>query len=75
MKTEALSLIENHGPITTSNVQRMLATVFDIESDSIELFELLNDEARKHNLIRTTGSNLGEGLYDGTLCFYWSMSE
>jgi hypothetical protein len=54
----------------------MLATVFEIESDSIELFELLNNEARKHNLVRSTGSKLGgPGIYTDILCFYWSMSE
>ena len=76
MKTEILSLVENHGPLTTSKVQQMLATVFEIESDSIELFELLNNEARKRNLERSTGSKLGgPGVYKDTLCFYWSMSE
>lgn len=76
MKTEVLSLIENHGPLTTSKVQRMLATVFEIESDSRELFDLLNNEARKQNLVRSSGSVLGgQGNYQDILCFYWSMSE
>ena len=76
MKTDVLLLVKDYGPISTANLHQLLENIYGEETmDQRELFDLLNTEANKHNLVRTTGSNLGEGLYDGTLCFYWSKSE
>lgn len=76
MKTEVLSLIDAHGPLSTSKILQLLDTTFDVEVDQQDLFDLLNNEAKRHNLVRSTGSKLGgQGTYKDILCFYWSTSE
>ena len=76
MKTEALSLIETYGPLTTGSLHQKLSTMFDIVLDRGELFDFLNTEAKRHNIMRSSGSTLGgQGNYEDILCFYWSKSE
>lgn len=76
MKTEALSLIETYGPLTTGSLHHKLSTMFDIVMDRGDLFDFLNIEAKRRNIVRSSGSALGgQGNYGDILCFYWSKSE
>ncbi len=76
MKTEVFSLIDTYGPLTTGKLRHKLDTMVDIIVDRHDLFDFLNTEVKRRNLVRSSGSVLGgQNNYEDILCFYWSTSE